>query len=212
MRCKVLKSAMGLPMCTGDHTGPDASVGLYYGMTVVGQRARCRSAKCESLASCGRPSSRLRPNPQIETLAMQPPQDREDRLVAAAVDGLWFGVWIGVAVLTILLALFDWRAIALVLGLPILALPVWFMQFAAMVLAPRWLVRRGWRLPLLIVVSHLFSVATWTLLWSATEYGAAWRDVLGDLLLVHAMPAALQVHHVVRRMRRARRVPFPRQS
>ena len=109
MRCKVLKSAMGLPMCTGDHTGPDASVGLYYGMTVVGQRARCRSAKCESLASCGRPSSRLRPNPQIETLAMQPPQDREDRLVAAAVDGLWFGVWIGVAVLTILLALFDWH-------------------------------------------------------------------------------------------------------
>ena len=114
--------------------------------------------------------------------------------------------------LTVLLAVFGGSAIALVLGLPILALPVWLVQFAAMVLAPRWLVRRAWRLPLLIVVSHLLSVATWTLLWSATEYGAAWRDVLGDLLLVHAMPAVLQAQQVVRRLRRVRRVRLPRRG
>ncbi|MGK0435111.1 MAG: hypothetical protein ACJA0V_004270 [Planctomycetota bacterium] len=133
-------------------------------------------------------------------------QVREDRAAAALVAGLWRGCLAGAVVLTLVLAVFGGAAVGVVIALPILAIPVFLVQFACMVLAPCWLVRRPWRPPLLVLVSHLFSITIWTLLWSATEYGAAWRDVLGFLLLAHAVPVVLQAQQVISRMRRVARV------
>lgn len=133
-------------------------------------------------------------------------QRRVSSEVSAVVRGMWGGCLFGLVALIILLVLVGPRAIGVVVALPILAIPVFLVEFLVVTTAPQYMVMRLWRPALVIVLAHVISVATWTLLWSATQYGEAWLGTLGILSLIHAVPAIFQALEVTRRLRSVRRV------